>query len=478
MGIDNSTDVENVLFIFTDQQRKDSIAAYGNEFVETPNLDRLADEGVAFDRAYTSTAICSPSRASVITGERPFKNGMTRNTEQDIKIKDNCQFYSQLLRDAGYNVGLTGKWHIGDHPREFGFDGKYYPGWWQPLKHEDYLAYLDEQGFSQFDGTALGDVFPKSDPSYESGGIDDRPIEASFTHFLTERAIERLNGYAAKSHEQPFYHSVHYFGPHDPYYLPKKYFHMYEPSEIPLPESAIRETFENKPQSHRVQRLDHLDTDDWRRIIAAYHGWVTFIDKQVGRLIETLKHHNLLKTTAIFYTTDHGGFVTAHKLHDKGPAMYEDIYNVPLIVSGIGREEQRMNEHLVSLLDLPPTFLDIANVETPSRYDGRSLFGLQDGKQDWREAITAEFHGHKFAYEQRMICTDRYKLVLNEADTPELYDLEADPHELTNRINDPEYGSIAQRLYEQLEEKLTADEDQLPPKTKTKISNVSDVWSE
>ena len=131
-----ASDVENVLFICTDQQRKDSIGAYGNEFVSTPNLDRLASEGVAFDRAYTPTAICSPARAALLTGERPVANGMTRNTGESSRLNDDCVFYPQLLREAGYDVGLTGKLHVGKHPREVGFDGEHYPGWSQPLRHE------------------------------------------------------------------------------------------------------------------------------------------------------------------------------------------------------------------------------------------------------------------------------------------------------------------------------------------------------
>jgi len=478
MADSNADGIDNVLFVCTDQQRKDSIAAYGNEFVSTPNLDRLAADGVAFDRAYTPTAICSPARAALLSGERPFANGMTRNTGEGGSLNDDCVFYPQLLRDAGYNVGLTGKLHVGKHPREVGFDGEHYPGWSQPLKHEDYHAYLDERGLPKFDGTALRDVFPESDPTRQSGGIDGRPVEASFTHFLTERAIEWLREYAATSPETPFYHGVHYFGPHNPYYLPEEYFRLYDPDDMELPESAIRETFEDKPRSHTAQRIDFLDTDDWRRIIAAYHGWVTFIDEQVGRLLDTLRELDLLETTAIVYTADHGGFVTSHKSHDKGPAMYEDIYNVPLIASGLASQGESggLDERFVSLLDLPPTFLDIAGVETPDRYAGRSLFELN--QEDWREAITAEFHGHKFAYEQRMIRTDQYKLVLNEADTAELYDLEADPHELTNRIGDPEYGSVAKELYERLAERLRNEGDRLPRRTRTKLSRVGSVWSE
>jgi arylsulfatase A-like enzyme len=467
-------DVENILFLFTDQQRRDSIDAYGCDAVdvETPNLDRLAGEGVAYERAYTPTAICAPARTAVVTGERPHKNGVTRNPEERETVPGDCEFYPQLLRDAGYNVGLTGKWHLGSHPEKFGFDGEHYTGWWMPLKNHDYLSYLDERDLPHFDMEAVRDTFPRGDTSFQSGGIDDRPVEASFTYYLAEQAMEQLRDYAAD--DRPFYQSVHFFGPHNPYYLPEKYFTMYDRADVSLPESAIRETFENKPESHKAQRLDFLETADWRHIIAAYHGWVTFIDDQVGRILDELDRLGLADSTAVFFSSDHGGFVSAHKSHDKGPAMYEDIYNVPLIARNIGQTGHDQ-EHFVSLLDLAPTFLDIADHPVPSQWDGRSLFDV--GNEDWRTDITAEFHGHKYAYEQRMLRTDRYKLVINEADTAELYDLEEDPHELNNCIKNPEYGDVSKRLFDRLSARLAESGDKLPDSVRTKVSAIEDAWS-
>ena len=462
--------VENVLFLFTDQQRKDSLGVYGNEFVDTPNLDRLAADGAAHERAYTPTAICAPARSALVTGELPHNNGVTRNPEEAGSFPEDCRYYTQLLRDTGYEVGLTGKWHLGTDPAAFGVDGPHYTGWWQSLDHDDYLSYLDERDLPRFDGE-LHDTFPESHPEFQSGGVDDRPIEASFTYYLAERAIERLRGYAEG--ERPFYHGLHFFGPHNPYYLPAEYLHKYDPDEMVLPESAIRETFEDKPAAHKAQRIDVLPTDDWRRIIAAYHGWVAFIDDQVGRVLDELDRLGLTEETAVVFTSDHGGFVSAHKSHDKGPAMYEDIYNVPLITRNLGQAD-RNDEEFVSLLDLPPTFLDLAGVEVPDRYDGRSL--LEIDAEDWREDIVAEFHGHKFAYEQRMLRTDRYKFVLNQSDTAELYDLQEDPHELDNRIDDPEYGEIVAELYQRLLDRLDETDDEPPATVETHLSAVKDVW--
>ncbi|MFB6218224.1 MAG: sulfatase-like hydrolase/transferase [Halobacteriaceae archaeon] len=468
-------EVENVLFVMTDQQRVDSLGCYGNDTVETPNVDGIAERGARFDRAYTPAAICGPARAALVSGVRPHRNGVLRNVEESEgpPLSERFPCYPQLLGDAGWNAGLAGKWHVGEHPREFGLDGAHYPGWHQTLDHPDYNAYLDERGLPRFDGDALEDVFPGEGERYQEGATDPRPVEASFPYFVAERAIEQLEAYAED--DSPFYESVHFFGPHNPYYLPREYRHMYDPDDVELPESAVKETFQGKPAAHLAQRhfsnLESLAVADWRRYIATYWGFVSLIDDQLGRLVGALDELGVREETAVVFTSDHGAFLTAHKLHDKGPAMYEDIYNVPLVAEGLGVGGAR--EEFVSLLDLPPTVLDWAGADVPDTYDGRSLLELPG---EWREDITAEFHGHFFPIEQRMLRTDRYKLVYNERDRWELYDLAEDPHELENRIDDPAYGEVAARMYLRLEDRLDEFGDDALAPDERKLTNVEDVW--
>ncbi|WP_276256589.1 sulfatase-like hydrolase/transferase [Halomontanus rarus] len=491
----------NVLFIFTDQQRVDSLSAYGNDWVETPNLDRLASGGIRFDNAYTPTAICSPARAAIITGMRPHRTGIERNVKSGATIANDYPCYPRLLREAGYEVGHSGKWHVGQPPDAFGVDGEHIPGWFYDADHPDYCEYLENGGYPELRPEHLVDAFPDDGREYQSGAADTRPTDASFTSYVTARAIERIETYAADP-DTPFYQGVHYFGPHNPYYLPEKYYHMYDPADVDLPASAVKETFENKPWTHRVQSrmagLSDLSLEDWRRFVAVYHGWVTFIDDQVGRLLEALEEVGVADDTAVVFTSDHGSFLTAHKMHDKGPAMYEDIYNVPFITSGFG-PSGHVEDRFVSLLDLAPTFLDLTGVDIPDEYDGRSLLNLYltDGEieetaatetegdaddtadlvanPDWREHLTAEFHGHFFAYEQRMIRRNEYKLVLNEFDTAELYDLAADPNELTNRIGDPAYGDVARALYDALVRELASRGDPFVEAPTRKLSQTSAV---
>lgn len=460
MPASEPSDVENIVFLFTDQQRQDSLACYNNDWVDTPNLNRLADEGTRFDRAYTPTAICSPARAALLTGVRPHRNGITQNVHCETDLAETWPCYPQQLQNAGYNVGLTGKTHFGGHPRDYGFDGEFMKGYFYTPDHPDYETYLEERGLPPMRVENLRDAFPEEGERFQSGAVDDRPTEAAITHYIAERAIEQIEEYATDHPETPFYQSIHFYGPHNPYYLPEKYLNMYDPADIEIPESAIKETLQGKPWAHRTQSkmagLHDIPIEDWRKMIAAYHGWVTFIDDQVGRILDSLEELGVDDSTAVVFSTDHGAFLTRHKMHDKGPAMYEDIYNIPFIAAGLGLND--VENHFVSLLDLPPTFLDLADIEIPQEYDGRSLLDLRSAA-DWRESITAEFHGHLYSYKQRMIRNDRYKLVINAYDTNEFYDMQDDPNELSNEIGNPEYGAEATALYRELREKLDSYED-------------------
>lgn len=267
-------DADNVLFILTDQQRTDSLGAYGGEAVDTPNLDRLATAGTRFDRAYTRTAICSPSRAAMLSGVPPHRSGIERNVEEADHLAEQFPCYSQRLRDAGYEASLAGKLHVGDEPEAFGLDGPYFPGWHQPLDHPAYLSYLVDRGLPEPSVERFRDIVPDDGAEFQSGAVDDRPTDASFTRFLTELGLDQLDRLAAS--ETPFYQSVHYFGPHNPYYLPEEYATMYDPADVELSESAVKEIFKDKPWTHWVQYeesgLGDLDVESWRQVVASYRG--------------------------------------------------------------------------------------------------------------------------------------------------------------------------------------------------------------
>ncbi|HEV2528776.1 MAG TPA: sulfatase-like hydrolase/transferase [Thermomicrobiales bacterium] len=464
----------NILVLVTDQHRTDTLGCYGNDAVDTPALDGLAAAGTRFDRAFTPSAICTPARASLVTGVWPARHKLLANFERNVgyieELDDTFPSFAYPLREAGYRAGHIGKWHVGRErgPKDFGFEGTHFPGWSNPVRHPEYVAWLQERGYPPY---AISDevrpTFPNGQPGNLLSAVLEQPAEATFEAFLADRAIERLREWAAGARDgsAPFYLGVHWFGPHLPYIVPREYHERYRSGTIDLP-ASMSETFAGKP---RVQAeyaahwgADTLTADQWRELIASYWGYVTLIDEQIGRVLDAVRELGLWDTTAVLFSADHGEFTGSHRLNDKGPAMYDDIYQVPFLARVPGAPPGRAEGRFASFMDIPATVLDLAGVPVPAHYDSRSLLPLirDDSGVDWPDEIYAEFHGHHFPYPQRMIRTERYKLVVNPSDTNELYDLVADPDELTNRFHDPDPAfaevrrDLMTRLYEELRRRV------------------------
>lgn len=459
---------QNMILFFTDQQRKDTLKVYGNQNCKTPNENKMAKEGCTFQQAYTPTAVCTPARASIITGLMPHKHSLLANFERNVgyptELDSSLRPFSENLKEAGYRVSNIGKWHVSTEsgPEDYGFEGAHYPGWKAPTDHPEYLKYLKENDLPEWEveNTIVGQT--PGGREFVVGGIYQGSVEGSYPYFLAEKTIEKIENY--QKNEDKFFISCNFFGPHLPYLIPEKYANMYDPKEIELDET-MKEEFIEKPavQKHysKYWGFDHFDENTWKKIIAMYWGFTTLIDEQIGRVIAALKEKGLYDETVLFFTADHGGFVGSHKMQDKGPAMYDDIYQIPLIIRSPEGEENIVNNKFVSLLDLTATFLDIAGSEIPEEYDGRSLLPFLKGEKikDWRQQIFAEFHGHHFPYPQRMIRTKKYKLVVNPPDTDVFYDLEKDPNEMKNEINNPKYKEIKKELYQKLFDYLKENED-------------------
>lgn len=452
----------NVLFLMTDQHRADTLGCYGNPVARTPALDGIAAQGARFDRLYTPTAICTPARASLFTGTYPFRHGLLNNPERNGGAKDEVDDgfpnIAEPLLNAGYKVGHVGKWHIGRErgPEYYGMDGEHLPGALNPFHHPSYRRWLGENGHPPFKvrDAVFGKAPNDSGRGHLIAGRLEQPVEATVEAFLADRTIDLLDRYAAEGGR--FALTCSWFGPHLPYLLPDAYYDLYDPADVPLPPS-MAETFAGKPDVQRryaeYWSADHFDTDAWRKLIAVYWGYVTMIDEQVGRILDRLREHGLWDETAVVFTADHGEFTGAHRLNDKGPAMYEDIYRIPGLVRVPG-VPPRVVDEFATLIDLHATVLDLAGLPAGDPCDGRSLLPLVHGADDPRPEVVAEFHGHHFPYSQRMIRDRRHKLVFNPESVNELYDLDADPHELRNVYAVPAYASVRRdmtgRLYREL----------------------------
>lgn len=454
---------QNIVFILADQQRVDTLGAYGNPSVSTPNLDALAAEGTRFDQWYTPTAICTPARASLLTGQAPFRHKLLANYERNVGYIEDLESgtfsFSEELRRNRYNVGLVGKWHAGTKltAADFGFDSIDLPGWHNPVDHPDYLDYLAERGLPQYEITdEIRGTLPNGEQGNLLGARLLQPEEATFEAYLVTRAIEKIRAYAAEwdGEERPFFLALHFFGPHLPYIVPSEYYDMIDPNEVELPVSVI-ENFEGKPPVQKNYSkhwaFDTMTTEQTKKAIAVYWGYCSLIDHQIGRLIDELRTLGLYDDTALFYSADHGEFTGAHRLHDKGPAMYDDIYHTPGIVRIPGVGGDQVVDSFVSLLDCTATILDLAGCSTDEAVDSRSLVPLiSDPQTEWPEYILGEFHGHHFPYPQRMIRTAEYKLIVNPESVNEFYDLRQDPHELTNVVDHPEYADAKRALMTRL----------------------------
>ncbi|MGP9539154.1 sulfatase-like hydrolase/transferase [Brachybacterium sp. AOP43-C2-M15] len=459
----------NILVLMTDQHRVDTFGAYGNRCGLTPVADEIARTGTRFDRWYTPTAICTPARASLLTGMAPFRHRVLANHERNVgyleDLAEDAFTFSAALQEAGYATGLVGKWHAGHErtARSFGFDGPDLPGdaWHNPVDAPDYLAYLAEHDLPPYEiSDRIRGTLPNGGPGNLLAARLHQPVEATFEHYLATRTIELLERYAEGREREgaPFYLQLNFFGPHLPYILPDEYFDLVDVEDVELP-GSVEETFRGKPpvqanySAHWA--FDTMPRETSRKLIAIYYGYVAMIDAQMGRVMDAMERLGLIEDTAVVVTSDHGEFTGAHRLHDKGPAMYEDIYRTAGILRVPGQEPGIVRSEFVSLLDCTATILDLAGLDPSLAVDSRSLLPLITRDEvAWQEDIVCEYHGHHFPYPQRMLRTERYKLVVNPESVGELYDLDADPDEMHNRFEDPELAEVRRRMSRRLYELL------------------------
>jgi arylsulfatase A-like enzyme len=468
-------DQPNVLLLLTDQERFDVLDEAGPA-VETPALDRLCRDGTRFDSAYTPISICSAARASILSGLYPHNHGMLNNCHEADAIQPNLSSdvvtFGEVLQQAGYTNTYLGKWHVGrdQGPSDFGFE--YLGG--SDRHHDEALEsrfrdYQKELGVDP-DADHLSETISTAGTRNPTlvAATTDVPPEATRAYYLAERTIERLA--AVDESTEPFFHRTDFLGPHHPYVVPEPYASMYDPDDLE-PWPSARETYAGKPavqeQYLAYRGVEEFDQDRWSDVLAKYLGFVTLIDDQIGRILDALDDAGLADSTVVVHTSDHGDFVGGHRQFNKGPLMYDDTYRVPLVVRGPDVPAGASRDEFVSLVDLMPTFLDLAGVDVPDHVDGRSVLPLLGGDaDDWRTSVFAEYHGDEFGlYSQRMVRTAAYKFVFNGPDVNELYDLTADPHELSNVVDHPGYRSERRRLVRLLLQWMERTDDPLYPWT-------------
>lgn len=428
----------NILFLFTDDQRFDTIGCLNKNIVKTPNLDRLVHKGVAFTRAHimggTSGAVCMPSRAMLLCGKTLF------NLEkQGAFIPKKHIMLPEFLRQNGYKTFGTGKWHNGKNAYSRCFDdgGKILFGGMS--SHTDILVY---------------DFDPRGEYSQEK-----QYRENTFSSELfSNEAIRFLEGYTS---DEPFFLYAAYTAPHDPRMAPEEFTAVYKPDDIPLPENFMPEhPFDNGELDIRDENLaPHPRTPEViREHIAGYYAMITHLDFHIGRVLEALECTGKVDNTIIVFMGDNGLAVGQHGLMGK-QNLYDHSVRVPLIFSGPGIPRNKTTEALCYLSDIYPTLCDFLGITAPSSVEGASLKDIIEGKEEQiRDRVFLAYR-----HLQRGLRTvDNWKLIkynVGGVETTQLFNLNDDPWELNNLANDNSFRQRVKGLTSLLHSDMKALDD-------------------
>lgn len=425
----------NILFIFSDDQCYDALSYLGSQ-VETPNLDRLAEEGTLFTNAYNpgawGAAVCASSRTMLNTGRSLWD----AKAEHDRLKKGAPEgFWSQLMEDAGYVTYMSGKWHVVADTKEVfqhvvnvrgGMPRQVKAGYNRPKDEEDYAT-----GWKPWD--------PQYGGFWEGG--------KHWSEVLADDGIAFLE--QASNHQEPFFMYLGFNAPHDPRQAPKKYVDRYPLEGIEVPVNFLPEYPFNKemgaPPKLRDERLVPFPRTEYsvKVNIQEYYAIITHMDDQIGRILEALDASGKMDNTVVVFTSDHGLAVGKHGLLGK-QNMYEHSMRVPFMLKGPGIPEGKTIETPIYLQDVMPTTLQLGGADIPEYVAFKSLLPL----------ITAEEISHydsifgAYTSRQRMIRIGKFKLIhYPKAQATLLFDLEADPHEMNNLADNPEYKEILEKCW-------------------------------
>ncbi len=442
----------NFILAITDSQSAAMLGCYSGQPLATHRIDQLAAQGIRFERAYCPAPICTPCRAAIFTGIYAHTSGPWTN---NVALGANIPHMGQRFRDLGYDTPYVGKWHLDGHDY---FGTGRCPDGWDPRYWYEGSNYLDEIG-PQAAALWRGGLNNAADLRRE--GITR---EFTWAHRITNRGIDFLrNGRSDK----PFLMTLSYDEPHHPWVCPPEYAEAFANFEYDLGPSAF-DTLEGKPaiQKEWAAAMAHPARNGKVKSPMLF-GCNAFVDDEVGRVVQTLDELEL-DNTWIVYVSDHGEMLGAHGLSLKGCAGYEEITRVPFIVRPPKPlPAPRVEPTLVSLVDILPTFLELAGAARPPILHGESLAPLlMGGPGNPDRAVFAEFNRYEIEHDSfggfkpmRMIRKGHMKLILHLLSTDELYDLESDPGELRNRIDDPACSELRDRLHDELLEWMDAKRD-------------------
>lgn len=473
VGCGIRTEKPNLLLIWTDQQRADTMKVYGNHKLQVPNLNTLASESIVFENAYVTQPVCTPSRSSIMTGLWPHTNGCTEN---NASLRPETLCLPEILNDPEYRTGYFGKWHLGDELfAQHGFDE------WESIEdiyNHHFSEGRDRSKISSYSEFLLSLGY---DPDGERGEFSRTfatrlPLEHGKPKFLEQRACDFLK----RNRNKPFILSINFLEPHPPYAGPfnNKYGH----AEIDLPLNFDHIPGDDEPLQYRLYRErvkeygyrneEYKTESDWRRTAANYWGLVSQVDVSVGVILSTLENLGLAENTIVIFTSDHGEMLGSHRLLQKS-VMYEESVRVPWLMRIPRYNHGFYNfSRRVSQIDLLPTILDALDVGKKDYLKGKSLMpylrqekSLDDDVHiEWNartmsipdfpfiQGITEQDVARANAANTRTVITQEgWKLCLSDKDKNQLFDLQNDPLETTNLYYTGRYESVIQVLKNKIE---------------------------
>jgi arylsulfatase A-like enzyme len=453
----SSIERPNIIFIMSDDHASHAISAYGSRLIKTPNIDRLANEGMKLENCFVTNSICTPSRAVILTGKYSHINGVPV-----FNHIDNTQpMLSKYLQQAGYYTGVVGKWHLGGNNPARPDDGK-------PAGF-DYWNILPGQG-AYFNPVMI-----------ENG--KRKTIEGYTTDIITDLAMDFIKN---RPQDKPFFLMYHHKAPHRNWQPDEKHRKQYENVTLPEP-PTFNDDYSGKSDAPRqaTMRIDRDLTDKdlkmpppagltaqelkkwkYQRYMRDYLACVASVDDNVGRLLDWLDKNNLSKNTIVIYTSDQGFFLGDHNFFDKR-FMYEESLRMPFMIRWPQRiKAGSVSRSMILNVDFAPMMLDAAGLKVPQDMQGRSFLPILEGRRpaNWRTSMYYRYYhpGDHNVAAHYGVRTERYKLIyFNKLDQWELYDLKKDPQEMHNVYSDPGYKRILLDLKKELQrlKKEVKDDD-------------------